>query len=93
MEHYSPVIRFENSELNNSYVEPFVFTKTGALIFLITIIALFGIIIPAIPFTVALIGLLKKRAKHVFVTYASFIISAIWLAFGVVMLVIILTCI
>ncbi len=92
MGYYNPVIKYEILEVNTGDEELFEFTKETAAVFLISIIAIFGIVIPAIPFTISLIGLVKKKARHVFVTYVSFAASAIWLALGFVMLVLVITC-
>ena len=93
MKTYRPLITHEVNEMNGILDNGFEFTEESAAVFLIVIIAILGIIAPAIPFTISLIGLVKKKAKHVFITYASFISAAIWLALGFVMLVLIITCI
>ena len=91
MEYYSIEINYED-EYDDFFEEEIIFEldEASAMVLLIVVIVIFGIAIPTAPFIISLINLFKKKAKHVFVTYVTFVAAAIWLVLGITMLVLII---
>lgn len=90
MEYYEYKISYEDEGGDLFEEGLFELDEASALVLLIIVTVIFGIAIPVAPFVISLINLLKKKAKHVFVSYVSFIASAVWLVLGITVLILVI---